>query len=187
MRNKADRYQHQPWYVKLWRRRHYVPIPLAALRMWLSRPHCEDGEVLSFKVCWSIAIGLAQVKMNWLHDWSEIRDRMRRKTMAVTAEDVRREIEADLETLNRHAAERNCPDWLLPLFQAGDWIGNRVEMAGGSEKEAKDLSFALGQIVRMRGVEKSFEVAAECFNRWLEGNPDKPGEKLAEALIAGKR
>ena len=76
---KADRYQYQPWYVKLWRRRHYISIPLSTWRMyWASQAESESRAVrhtrqLSWRNAWSIAIGLAQVKMNWLHDWSEIR------------------------------------------------------------------------------------------------------------------
>lgn len=79
MSNKADRYQYQPWYIKLWRRRHYIPIPIVALLAYLGRPSFEDGDVPSFKVCWHLAIGLAQVKMNWLHDWEEVRARLRSK------------------------------------------------------------------------------------------------------------
>jgi len=74
MRDKADRYQHQPWHVKLWRRRHYIPIPFVAVRIYLATRKSREG--LPFRAAWSIAIGLAQVKMNWLHDWSEIRDRL---------------------------------------------------------------------------------------------------------------
>jgi len=105
----------------------------------------------------------------------------------VTAEDVEREVNAESEKILKLAEEHNCPRWLLPLFQAGEWIGKAVERSGGSIKEGEDMSFAMGQIVRMRGVEKSFEVAAECFNRWLDGNPYKPGIDLAKELIAGKR
>lgn len=75
MSNKEDRYQHQPWHVKLWRRRHYIPIPFVALRAYLAGKRIRED--LPFGVCWRIAIGLAQVKMLWLHDWSEIRDRLR--------------------------------------------------------------------------------------------------------------
>jgi len=106
---------------------------------------------------------------------------------SVTTEDVRQEIEAEAEDINQCAKEDGCPHWLLPLFQAGEWIGRKVKRAGGSEQESKNLSFAFGQIICMKGVEQSFEVAAECFNRWLEGNPDKPGAELAKALITGKR
>jgi hypothetical protein len=107
--------------------------------------------------------------------------------MNVTADDVRREVDADSEDILRCAARDKCPDWMLPLFQAGEWIHRRMVREGASEQEAKDLSFALGQIVYMRGIAKFFEVAADCFNRWREGNPDKPGEGLADALIDGKR
>ena len=71
VRGKADRYQYQPWHVKLWRRRHYIPIPLIAARIYLTTRKNREG--LPFWTAWSIAIGLAQVKMNWLHDWKDIK------------------------------------------------------------------------------------------------------------------
>jgi hypothetical protein len=73
-RDKSNRYQYQPWYIKLWRRRHYLSIPFVALRAHLSRP--EDLHRPPFKIAWSIAIGLAQVKMNWLYDWSDLKERL---------------------------------------------------------------------------------------------------------------
>jgi len=85
-RDKTNRYQYQPWYIKLWRRRHYIPIPFVAASIYLASERArmksvllsadEDWVPLSWRNSWSIAIGLAQVKMNWLHDWSEIRDRL---------------------------------------------------------------------------------------------------------------
>jgi hypothetical protein len=35
---------------------------------------------LPFWAAWSIAIGLAQVKMNWLYDWSEVKERFKTRT-----------------------------------------------------------------------------------------------------------
>lgn len=60
-----NRYQHQNWYIKLWRRRYYLLIPFTAYSIW------KTGE--KFKVAWSLAIGLTQVKMNWLYDWKKPR------------------------------------------------------------------------------------------------------------------
>lgn len=77
MSNKADRYQYQPWYVKLWRRRHYLPIPFQAARMYLATR--KQRRPLSFRNAWSVAIGLAQVRMIWLHDWDELRVRLEKK------------------------------------------------------------------------------------------------------------
>ena len=61
----SNRYQDQTWYVKLWRRRHYLSIPL------LAYSYSRGG--LSLRTSWRIAIGMAQVKMNWLYDWEDIK------------------------------------------------------------------------------------------------------------------
>jgi hypothetical protein len=73
-RDKSNRYQYQPWYIKLWRRRHYILIPFVTVRIYLATMMARES--LPFRTTWGLAIGLAQVKMNWLHDWSEIRDRL---------------------------------------------------------------------------------------------------------------
>ena len=64
--DKSKRYQYQPWYVKLWRRRHMLSVPTDTLRLMIKKNE-------SFHVANSIAIGLAHCKMNWLHDfdWSK--------------------------------------------------------------------------------------------------------------------
>jgi len=72
-RNKADRYQYQPWHIKLWRRRHYIRIPLMALKFYIADFSRGCHSALSLRNAWSIAIGLAQVKMNWLWDYAEIK------------------------------------------------------------------------------------------------------------------
>jgi hypothetical protein len=70
--NKDKRYQNQPWYIKLWRRRFYLLIPYrTATIYWYNR---KEEDKISFKNCYSIAIGLAQVNMNWVYDWEEIKD-----------------------------------------------------------------------------------------------------------------
>jgi hypothetical protein len=76
MSDKADRYQYQPWHVRLWRRRFYLAIPFVAMRVFLTRSQFEDGDILSFRICWSIAVGEAQAKMNWLWDWDEVKARL---------------------------------------------------------------------------------------------------------------
>lgn len=62
------RYQYQPWYIKLWRRRYYIPVPFKVLRSKLRVPH-EPWYVL-----WSIHIGLAQCAMQWTYKWEDIKD-----------------------------------------------------------------------------------------------------------------
>ena len=69
---EKDRYQYQSWYIKLWRRRYYLTIPFTALSIWV-----RVGE--RFRFAWSISIGLAQSKMNWLYDWEEVRGRLEKK------------------------------------------------------------------------------------------------------------
>lgn len=87
----SDRYQHQPWYVKLWRRRHYVPIPYTTIRIWLAerkRPlEDEDDWLLSFKSCWGLATGLAQANMNWVYDWDEVKNRFSQMEVIEPEED----------------------------------------------------------------------------------------------------
>jgi hypothetical protein len=61
-----DRYQFQPWYIRLWRRRHYLPIPWVALRIKLRHP--DDH----WDMAWSLAKGLAQCRMKWTHTWAEL-------------------------------------------------------------------------------------------------------------------
>jgi len=77
MSQKSDRYQNQPWYVRLWRRRHYVPIPYRAVRIWVSDRKSDDP--IGFRNCWGLAIGLAQCSMKWYYDWDEVKARLDRK------------------------------------------------------------------------------------------------------------
>ena len=71
--NKSNRFQDQPWHIKLWRYRYYILIPYWATRMWLFE---NFKDPLSFKNCWSIAIGLAQINMEWLYSWEESKQRL---------------------------------------------------------------------------------------------------------------
>lgn len=65
LRDASKRYQHQPWYVRLWRRRHLLSVPIRALRSWARMRG-------SFRNCWALEVGMAHVRMNWLYDWAEI-------------------------------------------------------------------------------------------------------------------
>ena len=83
--NSEQRYQNCPWYVRLWRRRHYIPIPYYTVRTWwLNR---NDEEPLSFRNAWSISTGMAQMRMNWLYDWDEIRQRYENHDARIGIED----------------------------------------------------------------------------------------------------
>ena len=61
--------------VKVWRLRHYLTIPYHAFRMWVrdiehhtSKPN-NSLPHLPFRDYWDLSKGLAQVRMNWLHEW----------------------------------------------------------------------------------------------------------------------
>lgn len=78
-----DRYQHQKWYVKLWRRRYYIPIPYYALVNYIKFRLLKDDDAYDFRMCWSISKGLAQVQMKWYYDFDEVKDRIKRKQHVV--------------------------------------------------------------------------------------------------------
>lgn len=81
--DKQNRFQYQPWYIKLWRLRYYLPIPFMAVRFWLyeRKRELEDEDDWrdSFSNMWSIAKGMAHHKMHWVYDWEEIREDLMRK------------------------------------------------------------------------------------------------------------
>lgn len=105
----------------------------------------------------------------------------------ITSQDVAKEVAVDREDIDRLAAQNNCPQWMMPVFEAGEWISRRMMRDGATEQQTKDVSFALGQRVCMRGLAAAYEVAAECYNRWVEDHHmDKPGFELANRLIDGR-
>jgi hypothetical protein len=107
----------------------------------------------------------------------------------ITADDVRREIagmqDSIAQEIAEHPEEGPISPYMMPVFEAGHWLSKRIEELGATEKESEDASFALGQRVRMAGTHRAYEVAAECFNRWVDGHKDEPGRKLALQLIDG--
>ena len=70
--NDKKRYQDQPWYIRLWRRRYYIPIPWKAFKMWV-------GSKERFGLCWSLAVGMAQADMSWYYTWEEVKERLEKK------------------------------------------------------------------------------------------------------------
>jgi len=70
-------YQYNYWLVKLWRRRWYLLIPLEALYsyLYIYFSHVKDKEFYSFEICWSIACGMADCRMEWLLDWEDLKDK----------------------------------------------------------------------------------------------------------------
>ncbi len=83
MSDLANRYQNQPWYVKLWRRRWYLTIPHTAVRLWRSERKRDLRDDLdwrmTFSQCWGLAKGLAQGPMLWWHTWDEVKERIAAK------------------------------------------------------------------------------------------------------------
>ncbi len=72
MKNKEDRFQNQPWYIKIWRYRHYLPIPYKTLRLFIFDKTKENRHnslwVLSLCQAYSVIKGEAQMRMNWLYE-----------------------------------------------------------------------------------------------------------------------
>ena len=66
-----DRFQHQPWYVKLWRLRHYVRAPYYAWRFWRADQQTDDP--WGWRYAWNVGIGEAQGHMNWIYTWDEVK------------------------------------------------------------------------------------------------------------------
>jgi hypothetical protein len=71
------RYQDCNFLVRIYRRRHYLSIPLISFVGWYSnRKSKKDKFYLSFKDWWGLSEGLAQSRMNWVHDWKDVKKRL---------------------------------------------------------------------------------------------------------------
>ena len=69
MERHLQRYQCQPWHVRLWRRRHLLPVPFRVLRAVVAGEHTAND--LSIRNLWSIEVGLAHARMGWILSWFE--------------------------------------------------------------------------------------------------------------------
>lgn len=65
---ELQRYQFQPWYVKVWRRRFQLQTPVLALRNIF---YSKDLSWRGIKFAWSIARGEADIGMEWWYTWEE--------------------------------------------------------------------------------------------------------------------
>lgn len=74
MSYKQDRYQYQSWYIKLWRLRWYLYIPIDILFSYLHDLFLSKSYKESLHNKWSIAVGMAQLRMNWVYDLEEVCD-----------------------------------------------------------------------------------------------------------------
>ena len=72
---KSDLFQDQPWYIKLWRYRHYLSIPYYTV---IYRYRSKIAEK-NWKYAYSIAIGDAQIKMRWVYTLQEVKEYLESK------------------------------------------------------------------------------------------------------------
>lgn len=73
-----ERFQCQPWYIRLWRYRWYFQIPFNATWWWFKNLFNKQQRE-SFSFYWSIAIGIAQSPMQWYYTMDEVFGRLRNK------------------------------------------------------------------------------------------------------------
>lgn len=64
----SNRFQDQPWYVKLWRYRWYLKVPFDAVRIYFANKKLCDKNLY---FAYSLAMGEAHIKMNWLYTMDE--------------------------------------------------------------------------------------------------------------------
>ena len=71
-----DRFQDQKWYVKLWRFRWYLKIPFDTVRNYFANRKIYKDSIY---VAYSLAIGDAQYRMNWLYTLQETTEHLENK------------------------------------------------------------------------------------------------------------
>lgn len=71
----SNRFQEQPWYVKLWRYRWYIRVPYDTLRIYFNHKMAID----ELGHTYSIAMGEAHYRMNWLYTLDEMRIQLQKK------------------------------------------------------------------------------------------------------------
>ena len=71
----SNLFQEQPWYIKLWRYRHYLRIPYSTI-IYRYRSKIEYK---NWKYALNIAIGDAQIKMKWFYTLEEVNERLKGK------------------------------------------------------------------------------------------------------------
>jgi len=78
---EEKRFQYCSWYVKLWRRRYYFLVPYEAIKFYFlnSLYARKSDDLLDFRTCCHITLGLACCKMKWYYTHEEVRERMKKK------------------------------------------------------------------------------------------------------------
>lgn len=69
-----QRFQCQPWYIRLWRYRYYLPVPFKATSWWIGDHVRKNGRKEPFSLFWGLALGLAQGPMKWYYTMFETFD-----------------------------------------------------------------------------------------------------------------
>ena len=64
------RFQEQKWYVKLWRYRHYIKVPIVAFNIW-RRGNDKNH-------AWDIAMGLASIDIQLWWTSDEVKEMFKR-------------------------------------------------------------------------------------------------------------
>lgn len=104
--------------------------------------------------------------------------------MTITIEEMKAEVEAKREEIDKGIKDEGCPEFLVPLFEAGHWLGEKLTAAGVDDQTRKGICFAMGQRCLMQGgARNAYRVAIETFDRWRRGDTDTPGLEFAQDLI----
>lgn len=69
---------------------------------------------------------------------------------------------------------------ILEIWRSGCWLEEEMKKLGATDQESYDCCFAHGQ--RSFGRDP-WVMAVNALEKWKAGNPDKPGEELAQSLI----
>jgi len=83
MTKPDDRYQHQPWYIRVWRCRYYLLVPWHAYKYqkgsWIdenTEELAKEDPYISWRLGWKLAIGQAQGYMKYYYTWDEVKQRL---------------------------------------------------------------------------------------------------------------
>lgn len=72
-----NRFQNKPWFIQTWRLRYYLLIPFAAITWWWAKPFKDSRRNwYNFVVCWKIATGTVQGKMEWWYTSEEVKKKL---------------------------------------------------------------------------------------------------------------
>lgn len=67
----SQRFQCQKWYVRLWRYRYYLTVPVRSIHWWIADRLNKDSRKESFRNYWHLAIGIVQGPMKWYYTMFE--------------------------------------------------------------------------------------------------------------------